>query len=131
VAEKIAARNALVVVQDQDHPLLLSDSFEVEHVHWMNPNDAKAMSLECSVKTRYRQKDLICTVRRGARGEALVNLPHPARAVTPGQCAVFYSGERCLGGGVIARRFNSRQPSGHEPAVPGITYNSLFSMEGS
>jgi tRNA-specific 2-thiouridylase len=123
VAGKIAARNALVVVQDQDHPLLLSDSFEVEDVHWMNPNDAAALPLECGVKTRYRQSDLACSVSRGAGGETRVKLQHPARAVTPGQCAVFYAGERCLGGGVIA--------SGVEPAARGITYNSLFSVEKS
>jgi tRNA-specific 2-thiouridylase len=118
VADKDMQRNALIVVQDQDHPLLLSDAFDVEQMHWLNSDEAAGQPIECAVKTRYRQNDLRCTVRSSARRAAAepvvaadqiwrVNLREPARAVTPGQYAAFYSGARCLGGGVIAQRFNS------------------------
>ena len=147
VADKDPRRNALIVVQDQDHPLLLSDAFDVEQMQWLNSGndtaaggdaDAGGHALQCAVKTRYRQNDLDCTVRlqtgtpsapSNASGAVIwrVNLSEPARAVTPGQYAVFYRGSRCLGGGVIARRFNSRTAHG----ACGITYNSLFSVEGS
>jgi len=132
VADKDTQRNVLIVVQDQDHPLLLSDAFDVEQMRWLN-FDASGEPLECAVKTRYRQNDLSCTVGLLAsqHGSAApiwrVNLAEPARAVTPGQYAVFYQGTRCLGGGVIARRFNSRAA----PGARGITYNSFFSVEGS
>jgi tRNA-specific 2-thiouridylase len=132
VADKDTQRNALIVVQDQDHPLLLSDAFEVQQMHWLNGGDAAGQPIECAVKTRYRQSDLRCTVELAAQDVAAepgwrVALSEPARAVTPGQYAVFYSGDRCLGGGVIARRFNSRSGA----AARGITYNSHFSVEGS
>jgi len=110
VADKHAARNALIVVQDQDHPLLMSDRFEVEDIHWLDSTAEQSAPSECAVKTRYRQSDLACSISRlgGARWQ--VDLRHHARAVTPGQYAVFYRGERCLGGGVIARRFNLGSP---------------------
>jgi tRNA-uridine 2-sulfurtransferase len=103
VAEKRPERNALVVVQQTDHPLLLSDTFDVEGVHWFGP----APAARCAVKTRYRQGDLPCRIDRA--GEVVqVTLDVAARAVTPGQYAVFYDGEVCLGGGVIARRSNTQ-----------------------
>jgi tRNA-specific 2-thiouridylase len=125
VADKAAARNALIVVQDQNHPLLLSDAFDVEQMHWIDPDEARE-EIECAVKTRYRQNDLTCSMR--AAGDLHhVTLSRAARAVTPGQYAVFYRGERCLGGGIIAQRFNSEFAAG----ARGINYNSLLSAEGS
>jgi tRNA-specific 2-thiouridylase len=127
VADKIVARNALIVVQEQDHPLLLSDSFSVEHMHWIDPREAAHAPIECAVKTRYRQNDLACSLSfDGTRGWR-VSLDRPTRAVTPGQYAVFYDDERCIGGGVIAQRCNSSRAA----EARGITYNSYFSMEGS
>jgi tRNA-uridine 2-sulfurtransferase len=129
VAAKQPDRNALIVVQDPDHPLLLSDAFDVENPHWFAtapggwpPRATAPGDFRCGVKTRYRQNDLPCRVR--VHGDAAhVVLRDAARAVTPGQYAVFYDGDLCLGGGVIARRYNSRRErDGTSPGV--IAYNS-------
>jgi tRNA-uridine 2-sulfurtransferase len=125
VADKIPARNALIVVQDPDHPLLLSDAFDVEQIHWITPAAARQQPLECAVKTRYRQNDLECSVSAAEAG-CRVTLRRPARAVTPGQYAVFYRGDYCLGGGIIARRFNAAPTTD----ARRIAYNSSFSAEG-
>ena len=127
VAAKDTDRNALIVVQDHDHPLLMSDSFIVEDMHWLVAPDGA--ETECAVKTRYRQSDLPCRVRPQGAGRWHVTLSAPARAVTPGQYAVFYADDLCLGGGVIAER----HPLGAStrPAERSLSYNSLFSLEGS
>jgi tRNA-specific 2-thiouridylase len=126
VAAKDVEHNALIVVQSPEHPLLMSDAFDVEQLHWLDASPPHA-GFECAVKTRYRQGDLPCTLRAAPDDGLQVLLAEPARAVTPGQYAVFYSGERCLGGGVIARRFNSQL----SPSAQVIAYNSLFTVEGS
>jgi tRNA-specific 2-thiouridylase len=126
VADKDPARNALIVVQDPDHPRLLSSAFEVEAPHWLAPIECE-WPIECGVKTRYRQADLACEVHLAGNHRCRVLLRRPARAVTPGQYAVFYQGDRCLGGGIIAERF----AAGVASAARVITYNAHFSVEGS
>jgi tRNA-specific 2-thiouridylase len=140
VADKQPERNALIAVQDHDHPLLMSDAFDVEELHWLDQATVGGAKLEfdCAVKTRYRQSDLPCRVQaRGA--SAHVILRAAARAVTPGQYAVFYVGDECLGGGVIARRYNTltsrvssratiraAPPGAAAPEDGGIAYTVSF-----
>ena len=54
-----------------------------------------------TAKTRYRQQDAACTPALLADGRLQLEFPEPQWAVTPGQSAVLYDGEVCLGGGVI------------------------------
>ncbi len=124
VAAKDRARNALIVVQSADHPRLLTMRFEVFDLRWLAPpTDAQ---FDCAVKTRYRQSDLPCRVRVRDADSATVTLQTPARAVTPGQYAVFYAGDECLGGGVIGRR----DPFEPAPARPASGYNAPSAAEG-
>jgi tRNA-specific 2-thiouridylase len=137
VAAKDTRRNTLVVVQHPGHPLLMSDSFDVDQVNWLCAPQTLSPDLDsdrfaCGVKTRYRQADLPCRVRLGSDGRVRVWLLGPARAVTPGQYAVFYRDDLCLGGGVISNKSNSRDaPPVAEPADGAVTYNSIFTLEGS
>jgi len=103
VAGKDEARNVLIAVQGREHPALWSAGLETGPPHWIGaPPQALSDGLEfaCHVKTRYRQPDVACVAVRS--GERLrVRFVEPQWAVTPGQYAVIYAGDTCLGGGQI------------------------------
>jgi len=101
VAVKDSARNTLVVVQGHDHALLSSCALTTGPFHWLtNPPIA---ALRCTVKVRYRQADQLATLHPEADGKASIAFDTAQRAVTPGQYAVVYDNDRCLGGAVIER----------------------------
>jgi len=54
-----------------------------------------------TVKTRYRQSDISCELHVMASEDFRAAFENPQWAVTPGQSAVFYRGDVCLGGGII------------------------------
>ncbi|GAA5188176.1 tRNA 2-thiouridine(34) synthase MnmA [Ferrimonas gelatinilytica] len=102
VVDKDMKRNVLVVGQGHRHPRLFSDGLIAGQLHWVDRKGPQ-QAAELTVKTRYRQQDVPCTVTPLANGELEVRFHEPVSSVTPGQSAVFYQGEICLGGGVIER----------------------------
>lgn len=111
VAARDQERNVLVASQGREHPLLWSDELVAADLHWLG--DAPADGLHCAAKTRYRQADARCALE--FRGDGVrVRFDEPVWAVTPGQYAVFYDGDVCLGGGVIesARTLHETAPAG-------------------
>ena len=99
VARKDHARNALIVVQEHDHPLLMSRRLRTLGAHWlMATPDA---DFTAGAKIRYRQTDQPCAVSLQPEGRLEIDFADPQRAATPGQSVVLYAGERCLGGAVI------------------------------
>jgi tRNA-uridine 2-sulfurtransferase len=115
VARKDMASNTLYVVQGHDHPWLLAGALSAADAHWVS-GEAPVGTQALGAKTRYRQADATCRIEPAApdgavrrsvgeapRGEAFrLVFDDPQWAVTPGQSAVLYDGEVCLGGGVIA-----------------------------
>jgi len=118
VAVKDLERNVLVAVQGHDHPLLMSDRLRAEAVHWI-AGRPPAGEFACTAKLRYRQQDVSCRVRVDSGDAVEVTFPGPQRAATPGQYAVFYRGEECLGGGVIVATGFTGLRTSREPALAG------------
>ncbi|MGB6603915.1 MAG: tRNA 2-thiouridine(34) synthase MnmA [Steroidobacteraceae bacterium] len=119
VAAKDAAHNALVVVQGHDHPLLTSAALDTGPWHWLG--ESRRGAFRCGVKVRYRQAEQPAILEPRPDGSAHIRFERPQRAVTPGQYAVAYDGERCLGGAVIeqalARAPQSAQESDRRLAI--------------
>lgn len=102
VVDKDMARNVLIVGQGADHPRLYSTGLIANQLDWVDrlgPTEPR----RCTVKTRYRQQDIPCTLTPQADKSILVEFDHPQKAVTPGQSTVFYANEICLGGGIIEK----------------------------
>ena len=103
VVDKDVARNRLVVAQGAEHPRLMSVGLIAQQLDWVDRQTMTA-PLRCTVKTRYRQTDIPCEIIPLDSNRIEVRFDEPVAAVTPGQSAVFYLGDVCLGGGIIEQR---------------------------
>ena len=99
VAHKDLANNALHVVQGHDHAWLQSAWLLATDVSWVAGTAPAAGPL--AAKTRYRQSDAPCGFVKTEEPGFRLDFASPQWAVTPGQSAVLYDAEVCLGGGVI------------------------------
>ena len=100
VAAKDTARNVLIAVQGHDHPLLQARELHCENMHWLVAPPAGPR--RCTVRVRHRHVDQLAVLHPGPNGTARVIFDTPQRAVTPGQFAVAYEADLCLGGGTIS-----------------------------
>jgi tRNA-uridine 2-sulfurtransferase len=98
VARKDLASNTLYVVQGHDHPWLLSQQLTADNLSWCAGTAPSEGTY--GAKTRYRQADAACTFTASETTMQL-SFTEPQWAVTPGQSAVLYDGDVCLGGGII------------------------------
>lgn len=99
VAGKNLKRNELIVVQGHNHPLLYTRRLIMNQLSWTLPHRPQEGAYTC--KTRYRMSDAACTLRYLDDDTAELIFNEPQWAVTPGQSAVLYDDEICLGGGII------------------------------
>ncbi len=100
VVKKDIENNILYVEQGADSAELYSRALITEEFNFINPPDWTEKRL-CA-KTRYRQPDQPCMAYI-EDGRVRLEFDDKQRAVTPGQFAVLYDGDECLGGGVIEK----------------------------
>ncbi len=101
VVAKDLTHNHLIVAQGQDHPSLFSRGLVAEQLHWVDrKGPASRTTLHCENPLPSATISPVLSVPK-ADGTVLVMFDQPQKAVTPGQSAVFYLNEVCLGGGII------------------------------
>ncbi|MCB9798162.1 tRNA 2-thiouridine(34) synthase MnmA [Candidatus Nomurabacteria bacterium] len=98
VLKKDFERNELIVGFDDD-PLIHTQEVFLENVHWIS-GQRPDFPLECRVRLRHRQELQECLISE-VDGAVLLKFDHSQRSVTPGQFAVLYTSDECLGGGEI------------------------------
>ncbi len=108
VADKNIEQNKLVVVQGHDDPHLLNQKLRANDASWIAgyaPDQITTPgATKLGAKTRYRQTDAACSLLSEEAQVFTLSFEEPQWAVTPGQSAVLYQGDVCLGGGIISAR---------------------------
>ena len=102
VIEKDLKNNILYVAHGAEDRLY-SNGLMMKECNWI-PSKPQKTTFECTAKFRYRQPEQKCTVNILPDG-IRVDFFEKQRAITEGQFAVFYEGDRCIGGGVIESAF--------------------------
>ena len=98
VIEKDVKHNRLIVSQGEDDRLYTPRA-EASEATWIS-GEAPGAEIECMVRLRHRQPLQKCRIQISWE-KVHMEFDRPQRAVTPGQSAVFYQGDVCLGGAIV------------------------------
>ena len=101
VYDKSIKLNEVYVCQGEFNNLLMSDGLLMEEMKWIN-KEVKLDKLDCEVQVRHRGKPVKCTAHFLEKGVEVL-FSEKIRAIAPGQSAVLYKNNECLGGGIIAK----------------------------
>ena len=100
--------NVLYVCQGDQNKWLMSEGALITDVNWISSMKPEG-EMDCTAKFRYRQKDNDVSIHFVDETTIYVTFKQPVKAVTPGQAAVFYNGEICLGGGTIEKVYKDNK----------------------
>ncbi len=100
VIGKDVRRNIVYVAQGAQNRWLMSRNLLAVQTHWIAGRKPE-LPLRCTAMVRYRQTPQPCEITR-RDDDINVRFDEMQRAVAQGQSVVFYTGDECLGGGVIA-----------------------------
>uniref|UniRef100_A0A673J1M3 tRNA-5-taurinomethyluridine 2-sulfurtransferase n=1 Tax=Sinocyclocheilus rhinocerous TaxID=307959 RepID=A0A673J1M3_9TELE len=107
VVDKDITTGDVFVGPTTNHPGLFRDTLQTERFHWIDEEPpvelVRTQMMECHLRFNNRMPLTPCTVTLNLDGSVWVMLKEPIRALTPGQFAVLYKGDECLGSGKIIR----------------------------
>ena len=96
-----AVKNQVIVGENKE---VFANGLIASHLNWVAIEDLQE-PMEANVKIRYGAKETPALLVPQADGTLRVEFKEPARAITPGQSAVFYIEDKVLGGGIIEKGF--------------------------
>ena len=99
IVKKDVKKNILYAASGEESEYLLSDRCTVKLLNFIT--DVPKEGQHINAKFRYRQQDNGVTIHFKGEDEIELIFDEPYKAVTPGQAAVLYDGDICLGGGLI------------------------------
>ncbi len=101
VVGKDMKKNEVYVTTDLNDDVLWRKDVDIQDVHWIHPDDALDEQM-LEVRTRYRAPLVKALYLSRSDKRGVISFEEQVRALTPGQSAVFYKGDQCLGGGIIS-----------------------------
>ncbi|KAG8439893.1 hypothetical protein GDO86_005889 [Hymenochirus boettgeri] len=107
VVDKDVTTGNVFVAPTTDHPALYRELVRTDRMHWLSEDPpaelVKNKMMECQFRFQHQMALVPCVLTLNQDGSVWATLVKPIRALTPGQFAVFYKSEECLGSGKIMK----------------------------